>query len=104
MPSTSLDAPCLPTQLRMGSEQVIAASGTCDAPSPLSCTAAQRAGNWTPQLNAAARDTRRGRDVLLVVGPGVYDVEKWWVRPLSGDCGGWLAARGDLAPIARRSS
>ncbi|MFF8917805.1 hypothetical protein ACF08M_32000 [Streptomyces sp. NPDC015032] len=39
----------------------------------------------------------RERRVQLIVPPKVYDVTKWWVRPLSGG-GGWLAAPDELKP------
>lgn len=103
MPLTSLDA-YLSAQLRTGSDQVTAAKRTPYVPSLPRDTAAHPAGTWRPEVDGVAHDTNRDRDVLLVVGPGVYDAKKWWVRPLSGSRSGWLAARGDLVPVTRRSS
>lgn len=103
MPPTSIDA-YLSAQLRTGSDQATVAKRAPCVPSLARDTAAHPTGTWSPEVDGIAHDTNRDCDVLLVVGPGVYDAKKWWVRPLSGSCSGWLAARGDLVPVARRSS
>lgn len=60
--------------------------------------------NYPPALTGqplvvgnTAYDTVRDREVQLVVGPGVYDAAKWWVRPVSGG-DGWLATPDVLEP------
>lgn len=103
MPHTSLDA-YLSAQLRTGSAQTTAAKKAPCVSSVTRDTAAHAAGPWSPEVDSIAHETKRACDVLLVVGPGVYHAKKWWVRPLSRSCSGWLAAEGDLMPVTRRPS
>lgn len=93
MPPTSLDAH-YPLSLHTLRGPTAPAHKTRDAPTP---SRPQERTKSTEQrrIDTVAYDKARERWVQLVVPPGVYDINKWWVRPLSGG-DGWLAARNEL--------
>lgn len=59
---------------------------------------------WLPEPDALAHDRVKDCDVLVVVGPGVYDRDKAYVRPLDGQSAGWLAPCDKLEPVTGRVS
>ncbi|MEW1760499.1 hypothetical protein AB0393_28805 [Streptomyces cyaneofuscatus] len=95
MPPTSLDAHS-PLSLHMVCGPTAPAHKTRDA-STQSRPQERTKSTDQRRIDTVAYDTARERWVQLVVPPGVYDINKWWVRPLSGG-DGWLAARDELEP------
>jgi len=60
--------------------------------------AERRSATWHPEVGDVAHDVAKGCEVRVVVGPGVYSAHKWWVRPMAGGNGGWLASSSELEP------
>lgn len=59
---------------------------------------------WVPEAEAVAHDAVKDCDVMVVAGPGVYDRDAAYVRPLDGRPTGWLAPCSDLQPVIGASS
>lgn len=65
-------------------------------------TAVNRSAAWEPKVGCLAHDVVKDCDVRVVVRPGVYATDKWWVRPLERDTVGWLASGDELQAGFRR--
>lgn len=97
MPPTSLDAhPHF--EPRTSCDSTITADATREASSARHRPSVPDRSSESLHADRAAYDTVRKRQVQLVVAPGVYDLTRWWVRPLSGG-DGWLAAPNELEDV-----